>query len=164
MYYCEGCRAENRWPEGLVKSLGTCEVCASTRVTCHDYPAKNLPPGPARPAKATSEPLSLSGSKQRQALRVLLGLDPAGTAEKQAACKALLPLLTPLAPRAPTQPFRLEVVVGDYRLVQGASGELVAYRHGELWRDCVGDQLICALGHRIEELERRGYESQRGSQ
>ena len=36
-----------------------------------------------------------------------------------------------------------------------AAGELVAYRHGELWRDLIGDQLACALGHRIEELEKR---------
>lgn len=46
------------------------------------------------------------GPKERQALRVLLGLDPAGTAEKQAAQKALLPLLTPPEPRQSTSPLR----------------------------------------------------------
>lgn len=48
----------------------------------------------------------------------------------------------------------LKVIVGSgkYTLIQDHEGKLIALRYGEPWRDCVGDNLILALGHEVESL------------
>ena len=46
---------------------------------------------------------------------------------------------------------------GKYQVIQDSEGRLSAYRHGEAWRDCVGDNLILGLAQRIEELENPDY-------
>lgn len=42
-----------------------------------------------------------------------------------------------------------------YRVVQNKDGSLVAFRFGELWRDCIGDKLILALAQEIERLREK---------
>lgn len=42
MYFCKKCQEENKWPEGLVKSHGKCEVCGIT-TQCNDIPSSQLP-------------------------------------------------------------------------------------------------------------------------
>jgi len=43
MFYCNGCRVRNSWPQSLASSVGTCECCG--RITaCNDRPASTLPP------------------------------------------------------------------------------------------------------------------------
>lgn len=42
MFYCEKCRIKNDWPQGLMKSIGCCEICKKGDV-CHDVPSKYLP-------------------------------------------------------------------------------------------------------------------------
>ncbi len=53
-----------------------------------------------------------------------------------------------------SQPDLLHVSVydGKYTVIQAADGRLRALRHGEEWRDCVGDGLILALAQEIETL------------
>jgi hypothetical protein len=52
MLYCEECRTERCWPEGLRLSTGRCELCSKTLV-CHDRPSRSLP-SPKRPESAMS--------------------------------------------------------------------------------------------------------------
>lgn len=49
MYYCDTCKAKNKWPLAIVRSRGTCECCGVTAM-CNDIPASELPPIQA-PAK-----------------------------------------------------------------------------------------------------------------
>jgi hypothetical protein len=49
MFFCEGCRKDNDWPEGFMRSFGPCEVCGR-RANCHDVPSRALPE-PKRKAK-----------------------------------------------------------------------------------------------------------------
>jgi uncharacterized protein YeaC (DUF1315 family) len=35
MFYCEGCRVKNDWPDGYALSRGKCEVCGKNAV-CYD--------------------------------------------------------------------------------------------------------------------------------
>lgn len=42
MFYCEECRKERQWPEALMKSWGSCELCGET-YECHDRPSSSLP-------------------------------------------------------------------------------------------------------------------------
>ena len=55
------------------------------------------------------------------------------------------------------------VADGKYTIKQDASGRLTALRHGESWRDCNGDGLVCALAHEVdslrEQLARVNHES-----
>ncbi len=50
--------------------------------------------------------------------------------------------------------YRLNVPVADgkYTVLVAADGRLKALRHGEEWRDCVGDGLVLALAQEVEEL------------
>ena len=68
MLYCEECRVESGWPEGLERSYGKCEYCGSNRVVCHDYPSGELPP---------VMKTSIKWYHQRDNKRVIL-LDPDG--------------------------------------------------------------------------------------
>lgn len=47
MFYCDPCRVKNNWPEGLLYSLGKCELC-NTRALCYDRPSRSLPEAPKR--------------------------------------------------------------------------------------------------------------------
>ena len=49
MFYCDDCRVKNEWPEGLVKSMGPCEICGKTRV-CNDVASRLLPLPKQEPA------------------------------------------------------------------------------------------------------------------
>jgi len=42
MFYCDACAKKNRWPIGLVRSSGSCEVCGKKR-ECSDVPSSKLP-------------------------------------------------------------------------------------------------------------------------
>jgi len=43
---------------------------------------------------------------------------------------------------------------GKYEVHAADDGSLlVAYRHGELWQNMIGDNLTAAMLHRVEELE-----------
>jgi len=42
MFFCEPCRVKNGWPESLMKSHGTCEICGEVKV-CFDIPSRLLP-------------------------------------------------------------------------------------------------------------------------
>lgn len=55
----------------------------------------------------------------------------------------------------------LNIKIGKYQVIQTVEGKLLVYRHGELWRDCVDDNLVLNLAQRIEELEAeiKEYES-----
>lgn len=39
---------------------------------------------------------------------------------------------------------------GKYTVVQDAKGRLTALRHGEEWRDCIGDNLVLALAYDLD--------------
>jgi hypothetical protein len=52
--------------------------------------------------------------------------------------------------------FRVQNLAdGKYSIIRDAAGQLTAYRYGEEWRkqDLIGDHLIAALVHRIEDHE-----------
>ena len=49
----------------------------------------------------------------------------------------------------------LSVTVDEYTVTQTKKGELLALRHGEIWRDCVGDNLILALAQEVERLREK---------
>ena len=42
MFYCDACAKKNRWPIGLVRSSGACEVCGKKR-ECSDVSSSKLP-------------------------------------------------------------------------------------------------------------------------
>jgi len=42
MFYCDACAKKNRWPIGLVRSSGACEVCGKKR-ECSDVSSSQLP-------------------------------------------------------------------------------------------------------------------------
>jgi len=46
MFFCEPCRAKNKWPESLARSLGQCEVCHQP-ANCFDIPSSRLPDPPS---------------------------------------------------------------------------------------------------------------------
>ena len=50
---------------------------------------------------------------------------------------------------------RVTVADGKYTVVMNAEGRLFALRYGQPWRDCVGDGLILALAHEVEELREK---------
>lgn len=45
MFYCDPCAKKCRWPIGLVRSTGACEICGKKAV-CSDIPSRDLPPAP----------------------------------------------------------------------------------------------------------------------
>ena len=111
------------------------------------------------------------GPREREALQTLVDhgaqrlANPNLTSdtfrELEAAIERVKTLLRPEPPvTPPSAPHSLDVAAGDYRLVLGqVDVALVAYRHGEPWRDCTGDQLVLALGQRVAELEARCKET-----
>ena len=48
----------------------------------------------------------------------------------------------------------LDVTVGDgkYRLVQGPSGGIRVFCHGEEWRNLTGNGFVLALGYEVQRL------------
>lgn len=42
MFYCAACGKKKKWPVGLVKSQGACEICGTVAV-CSDIPSRDLP-------------------------------------------------------------------------------------------------------------------------
>jgi hypothetical protein len=42
MFYCDACGKKRRWPVGLIRSNGRCEVCGKAR-ECSDVPSSKLP-------------------------------------------------------------------------------------------------------------------------
>lgn len=48
--------------------------------------------------------------------------------------------------------LRVTVADGKYTVVQSAKGELYALRYNEIWRSCVGDNLILALAYEVDKL------------
>lgn len=46
----------------------------------------------------------------------------------------------------------VELADGKYTVIQTDEGRLIAFRHGEPWRDCVGDNLIFQLAVEVERL------------
>lgn len=46
MFFCNPCREANNWPESMVRSRGTCEVCVTGPVECFDVRSPLLPPAP----------------------------------------------------------------------------------------------------------------------
>lgn len=42
MFFCEECRAKNKWPEGFMKSQGPCEICGEVAI-CNHIPSRHLP-------------------------------------------------------------------------------------------------------------------------
>lgn len=55
------------------------------------------------------------------------------------------------------KPNMLSVAVGDgkYTVIQDATGKTYALRHGEPWRDCVGDNLVLALAYEVDALREK---------
>lgn len=53
MFFCEPCRATNRWPESIRQSQGQCECC-NVYAVCYDVPSRHLPLPPKMPAPPTS--------------------------------------------------------------------------------------------------------------
>ena len=51
--------------------------------------------------------------------------------------------------------LNVSVENGKYTIVQNASGELYALRHGEKWRDLCGDGMVYALAAEIENLRQK---------
>lgn len=47
--------------------------------------------------------------------------------------------------------LRVDCCDGKYTVVQRANGGMYALRHGQEWRDCVGDGLILGLAQDLEE-------------
>jgi hypothetical protein len=45
MFYCNECAEKNKWPTGMFKSFGPCEICGKTK-ECNDIPSRLLPPSP----------------------------------------------------------------------------------------------------------------------
>jgi hypothetical protein len=43
MFYCDTCAKKKKWPIGLVRSQGPCEVCGKTD-NCSDVQSSQLPP------------------------------------------------------------------------------------------------------------------------
>lgn len=56
---------------------------------------------------------------------------------------------------SPEPSFKVELSNGKYTYIREATGKQYALRHGEPWRDLVGDNLISDMGYKIEELEQR---------
>jgi hypothetical protein len=54
--------------------------------------------------------------------------------------------------------LRATVYDKKYTVVQDANGGVRALRHGEEWRNCVGDGLVLALAQEVRRL-REGYET-----
>jgi len=48
--------------------------------------------------------------------------------------------------------MKVTIYDGKYTVIQDERGGLRAVRHGEEWRDCMGDGLILALAQEVEEL------------
>lgn len=42
MFYCKECGHKYAWPDGILKSLGSCEVCGKKAI-CSDVPSTRLP-------------------------------------------------------------------------------------------------------------------------
>jgi len=42
MFFCDSCRAKNKWPGIVARSYGRCEVCFR-HTSCYDVPSKYLP-------------------------------------------------------------------------------------------------------------------------
>jgi len=55
MFYCEGCRKKNEWPESIMKSKGPCELCGHNTM-CHDRPSGTLPPAKKRGGTGKNAP------------------------------------------------------------------------------------------------------------
>lgn len=51
--------------------------------------------------------------------------------------------------------MRVTVQDGKYTVIMENDGRLHALRHGEPWRDCVGDKLILALAQEVETLREK---------
>lgn len=49
----------------------------------------------------------------------------------------------------------MNIVVGEYTVIQDERGSLKALRHGEEWRDLVGDNLVLSMGQEIEGLRQQ---------
>lgn len=49
----------------------------------------------------------------------------------------------------------MRVKVNEYEVVMEPTGRLHALRHGDEWRDCVGDQLVLVMAMEIERLRER---------
>ncbi len=60
MIYCEGCRATNKWPEGVIKHQMQCEVCGQQHL-CHDVPSVGL----SKTALAVTTPDDQPASSKR---------------------------------------------------------------------------------------------------
>lgn len=52
MFYCEPCREKRDWPEGIMRSLGPCELCGN-KDYCYDVPSKYLPENKDERAKSS---------------------------------------------------------------------------------------------------------------
>lgn len=48
--------------------------------------------------------------------------------------------------------FHVSVCDGKYTVAQYRGGRVEAFRYGEKWRDCTGDELILALAQELHEL------------
>lgn len=42
MFYCNACAEEREWPDSMMKSYGSCEVCGKS-ASCNDRPSSTLP-------------------------------------------------------------------------------------------------------------------------
>lgn len=66
MFYCEPCRVQHSWPQGLggpfSMSHGRCEICGQT-AECHDVPSSHLPDSKKVEPAATAKP---AGHKKRK--------------------------------------------------------------------------------------------------
>jgi hypothetical protein len=47
MFYCDVCAKKRKWPIGLARSNGPCEVCGKAS-ECSDVPSSSLPPEPVK--------------------------------------------------------------------------------------------------------------------
>lgn len=50
--------------------------------------------------------------------------------------------------------LEVEVAGGKYKVIQNKNGELGALRHGAIWRDLLGDNLVLALAQELDEARK----------
>lgn len=50
---------------------------------------------------------------------------------------------------------KIEIEGGKYTIVHENGAALRVYRHGELWQNLTGDNLVLAMCNEIEELKRK---------
>ena len=127
MFYCDPCAEARKWPIGISKSVGTCEICGKGRVPCSDRPSRYLP----EPLKVVEDPqertyeildvLRFNAKIGRKAGKLYGGDGPDAQARRAvwAGCKVKFP---GIADDIELHPFLESVYASAYRQASKTSG------------------------------------------